>query len=128
MPDARSVILLLDAVINVVLGVALLFFSWSASFLGIPEASNAFYPTILGGVLFGIGLALLWEAFRSDAQPPGLGLAGAIAINLSGGFVLILWLLLGDLSLPLRGRVILWTLAFALVTISVVEVAARRRR
>jgi hypothetical protein len=38
----------------------------------------------------------------------GLGLGGAIAINLCGGLVLFGWLVFGDLSLPLRGLIFLW--------------------
>jgi hypothetical protein len=52
----------------------------------------------------------------------GLGLGGAIAINLSGGFVLILWLIFGDLNIPLRGHFFLWSLAIILVGISLFEV------
>lgn len=124
-PGRRA--LWVDALINLILGVALLAFRWTATWLGIPDATSAFYPMILGGVLFGIGLALLWETFRNDDQPAGLGLAGAVAINLSGGLVLVLCLLLGDLKLPLRGTVILWSLALLLLLISLVELSARFR-
>jgi len=39
---------------------------------------------ILGGVLFGIGVALLCETYRADAQPTGPGLAGLYKIDFSG--------------------------------------------
>ena len=52
----------------------------------------------------------------------GLGLGGAVAINLSGGVVLILWMIFGDLNIPLRGRFFLWSLAIILVVISSIEV------
>jgi hypothetical protein len=52
----------------------------------------------------------------------GLGLGGAVAINLSGGVVLILWLIFGDLNIPLRGYFFLWSLAIVLVGISSIEV------
>jgi hypothetical protein len=115
--------LLIDGLINLGLGVALLSFTVVAGWLGIPDAANAFYPTILGAVLFGIGIALLIECGRGDSEVVGLGLGGAIAINLSGGVVLTAWLLFGDLALPLRGKVILWALALCLVVISLVEVS-----
>jgi len=51
----------------------------------------------------------------------GLGLGGAIAINLSGGLVLILWLIFGDLNIPFRGHFFLWSLAIILVVISSIE-------
>ena len=119
--------LLLDALVNLVLGIALLFFRTTASVLGIPGASSAFYPTILGAVLFGIGLALLLETYRGSGELVGLGLGGAVAINLSGGVALTGWLLLGDLEMPLRGQIILWTLAGVLVLISLAEIFIRRR-
>ena len=51
----------------------------------------------------------------------GLGLGGAVAINLSGRLVLILWLMFGDLNIPLRGHISLWSLAIILVGISLFE-------
>jgi uncharacterized protein YhhL (DUF1145 family) len=50
-----------------------------------------------------------------------LGLGGAVAINLTGGAVLILWLILGNLVIPLRGQLFLWILAIILVLISSIE-------
>lgn len=75
----------------------------------------------MGGVLVGIGIALLIECFRGPSGLGGLGLGGAIAINLCGGLVLAAWLILGKLSIPLRGKVFLWALVFILLFISVVE-------
>ena len=58
----------------------------------------------------------------------GLGLGGAICINLCGGIVLALWLIAGDLSLPLRGLVLLWGLVVILVGISIFEFFSQRKR
>jgi hypothetical protein len=58
----------------------------------------------------------------------GLGLGGAVAINLCGGIVLFIWLISGALDLPLRGLVFLWALAIVLVGISTVELLTHRRR
>jgi hypothetical protein len=124
----RAGLLFIDGFINLVLGVALLFFDPVAGWLGAPGSDTLFYPTILGAVLVGIGIALFWEGIRGDTQPGGLGLAGAVAINLSGGLVLTAWLLFGDLILPLRGRVILWGLATTLVLISLVELRIRAKQ
>jgi hypothetical protein len=49
-------------------------------------------------------------------------LGGAVAINLSGGLVLILWLIFGDLNIPSRGHFFLWSLAIILVGISSIEI------
>jgi hypothetical protein len=72
-------------------------------------------------VLFGIGLALLLECYRKSNRFAGLGLGGAIAINLCGGFVLAAWLLSDKLSLPLQGTILLWCLVLLLVGISLLE-------
>ena len=111
-----------DAAINLALGILLMAFpAGLAKVLGIPMAESSFYPTILGGVLFGIGLALLIECYRKSSRVVGLGLGGAIVINLCGGFVLAVWLLSDQLTLPLRGHILLWFLVLLLVGISLLE-------
>jgi hypothetical protein len=115
-------VLLVDAAINLFLGLLLLIFSETlVEFLGVPATEQSFYPNILGGVLFGVGVALLIECFRSPNGLVGLGLGGAIAINLCGGLVLVFWLITGNLSIPIRGQIFLWTLAVILVAISSIE-------
>jgi hypothetical protein len=117
-----KIILLIDAVINFVLGVFLLAFPIFAAALGVPPSSTLFYPNILGAVLIGVAVALFIEAIRkANGKYVGLGLIGAISINLCGGIVLTLWLIFGRLALPVRGRIFLWSLAFVLVVLSGAE-------
>ncbi|MCP4203153.1 MAG: hypothetical protein GY769_14620 [bacterium] len=67
---SSSSLLSCDAAINLVLGALLLAFPASVvSALGIPAAEVAFYPSILGAVLFGIGIALLIERARGHQRP-----------------------------------------------------------
>jgi hypothetical protein len=111
-------LLLTDALINLFLGGLLILFPASVvEALGIPAAESAFYPSILGAVLFGIGIALLIQT----KSPGGLGLLGAVAINLCGGLVLAFWLVFGSLSLPGHGVLALWFLVVVLVGISTAE-------
>jgi hypothetical protein len=118
----RSTLLKVDAAINLILGALLMAFPAKLiKALGVPMADPSFYPTILGGVLFGIGLALLIECYRKSKRVIGLGLGGAIAINLCGGLVLAAWLLSDKLTLPLRGQIFLWSLVVLLVGISLLE-------
>ena len=118
----RTSLLKADAAINLILGILLMAFpAKMINALGVPMADPSFYATILGGVLFGIGLALLLECYRKSDRFVGLGLGGAIAINLCGGLVLAVWLLSDKLSLPLRGQIFLWSLVLLLVGISVLE-------
>jgi hypothetical protein len=83
---------IVDAAINLILGFLLLIFSPQVvQLLGVPATNQNFYPNILGGALFGIGIALLIECCRGSGRLVGLGLGGAIAINLCGGMVLTAW-------------------------------------
>ena len=125
----RSTLLKADAVINLILGILLMTFPTGlVKALGVPMSDPPFYATILGGVLFGIGLALLIECYRRSNRFVGLGLGGAIAINLCGGFVLAAWLLSDKLTLPLRGHIFLWFLVLLLIGLSLLEGLAHVRR
>ena len=127
----RTILLTIDAAINLGLGALLLVFPQPVvSFLGLPSTPVAFYPSILGAVLFGIGIALIVERSNRGRTGTGmgLGLIGAIAINLCGGIALAAWLLFGELGLPARGAAVLWTLDVLLVGLSGVELGAALRR
>lgn len=118
-----------DAAINLILGILLMAFPAElVKVLGIPMADISFYPAILGGVLFGIGLALVVECYRRTNRFIGLGLAGAVLINLCGGFVLAFWLLWGQLNLPVRGLIFLWTLVVLLIGLSLLEGLAHLKK
>jgi hypothetical protein len=73
-----------------------------AETIGVTIVANSFYPNLLGAVLIGIGIALTIEYCSKQGGMVGLGLGGAVAINLSGGLVLILWLIFGDLILLIK--------------------------
>ena len=125
----RSTLLKADAVINLILGILLMTFPTGlVKALGVPMSDPPFYANILGGVLFGIGLALLIECYRRSNRFVGLGLGGAIAINLCGGIVLAAWLLSDKLTLPLRGHIFLWFLVLLLIGLSLLEGLAHVRR
>ena len=125
MTTMQKRLLVLDALINLLLGAALLLFPLgTAAWLGIPPSDSAFYPTILGGVLVGIGQALLLEAWGRRQEIRGLGIAGAIAINFGGAGVLAIWLLAAPLSIPLRGQILLGSIAIIVLAIGLVELVA----
>ncbi|MEA3440165.1 MAG: hypothetical protein U9R58_07775, partial [Chloroflexota bacterium] len=70
------------------------------------------------------GLALLMEHFGSDRGIRGLGLGGAIVINLCGAITLAFWLLSGRLQIPTRGHIVLWTIAGIVLLIGLVEISS----
>jgi len=125
----RPKVLLVDGLINFILGVLLLTFPMRVvQFLGMPEAQTRFYPSIFGAVLIGIAFALSIEYFRKPSGIVGLGLGGAVSINLCAGLTLGVWLLSGQLDIPSRGKVILWTLVAVLIIISGIELAVHRKK
>ena len=116
-------LLLADALVNLLLGALLLFYpQWLVEALGMPVVATTFFPNVLGGVLFGIGLAL-FIASRGGAQ--GLGLDGAIAINLCGAGVVVGWLVIAPHAIPPRGKITLWIIAVVVIGIGLVELQHR---
>ena len=69
----KSKVLLVDALINLIIGIILLLFNQFVDLLGIPPTNQLFYPTIFGGVLIGIAIALIVEYFRRSENFVGLG-------------------------------------------------------
>ena len=124
----RQRVLLIDSAINIALAFFLIIFPEKlVNLLGIPTAEHSFYPSILGAVLLGIGAALIIEYSRRPDGAVGLGLGGAVTINLCGGFVLVFWLLSGKLDLPFRGQLVLWLLVTVVTVISGVEIIVHKR-
>lgn len=122
MSPTEKTLLLIDAAANLVLGALLLCFPLGVDrLLGLPDAGNSFYPSILGGVIFGIGVALM----LARAGRPGLGIDGAIVINVAGAGVLLAWLVLRPPFVPTRGLLTLWLVALVVAGIGVVEIAQR---
>lgn len=126
MKSGQKLLLVIDGIVNLVLGTILLFFpAGLPELLGLPSTDTYFYPSILGAVILGIGAALLLELYGAPLRIRGLGLGGAIAINLCGGGALLVWLVAVPLEIPLRGQIILWVVAALVVIIGLVELAAK---
>lgn len=126
--NKNTILLMIDAFINYALGILCILYPFVAKPIGAPLVESSFYPNILGAVLFGIGVALTIECFRKQRGWAGLGLGGAVAINLSGGIVLLFWLILGNLTIPFRGRVFLWGIAVILILISTMELVSHAKK
>ena len=115
-----SAFLWLDAMLNVLIGTVLAGFPRNLIvLLGLPLVRHEFYARVLGAVLIGIGLALLVELWRPSA---GLGLPGAIAINLCAAAMLVALLLLRS-DVNRRGQTVLWGVVAILVCLSIAELA-----
>jgi len=122
----NSTLLLIDGIINLLLGIPLMAApNMVAGMLGLPQPASWFYPGILGAVLTGIGFALLIQVWPGKSPISGLGLEGAVYINLLGAGALACWLLFGDLDIPLRGRLFLWAVALIVLSLSIIEIRSR---
>jgi hypothetical protein len=123
------IVLLADAVIDIGLGLPLLFLSGElAALLGLPEPRPPFYASILGALLVGIGIAMIIECRGTRLRSGGLGLGGALTINVCGAVALAVWLARGTLELPLRGSILLWATVVIVGGLSVLELSLYSRR
>ena len=126
MEKRHQILLTIDGIVNIVLGIIILLIPAGVDkWLGIPLADTHFYSTILGGVIFGIGIALLIERYGFTRNIHGLGLGGAITINFCGAGVLLYWLLFIPLDIPLRGIVLLWSIAILVFVIGIAELFSK---
>lgn len=125
MKAKHEILLVIDGVVNLALGVLLLLFpAGILALFGLPPTDTYFYASILGAVIFGIGIALLLELWGFGKGIRGLGLGGAIAINFCGSGALIAWLVFSHLNIPMRGLIILWAVAIIVFGIGVAETVA----
>ena len=126
MENKHQILLTIDGIANVILGLILLLYPFGIdNFLGLPQSEINFYPTILGSVIFGIGIALLLERFGLTKNIRGLGIAGAIVLNYCGGITLLVWLLFFPLNIPLHGYIILWIVAIIVLAIGIAETVTK---
>jgi hypothetical protein len=125
----KHLLLAVDGAVNLALGIMLIFFPTQLMLaFDLPKVETFFYVNILGAVLFGIGIALLLERFAGAQGMTGLGIAGAIAINLCGAGVVIFWLLFGNLELSQAGRIFLWSIALIVFGIAIAELVSKSWR
>jgi len=122
----KNALLTIDGIINLVLGILMLFFPMQMiQTFDLPTTDNTFYINILGAVLFGIGIALLIERSSNRLHMSGLGIAGAIVINLCGSGTFIAWLLFGNLNLSIGGSILLWSIALIVLGVAIIEIFSR---
>ena len=126
MESKHKALLLIDGVVNLILGLLLILHPVGiVELLGLPPTETYFYAIILGAVLFGIGIALMIELYGIPRKVRGLGVGGAIAINLCGAGALVIWLVISPFSLPIRGRIILWSVAILVLAITFAEIVTK---
>jgi hypothetical protein len=70
----------------------------------------------------GIGIALFLEWRRKKSDCVGMGISGAIIVNICASLALLVWLTFGDLPIPLRGKLILWGLIVIILGVTITEI------
>lgn len=93
-----------------------------AHLLGLPSARPSLWPRLLGAVLLGLAVASYIEGALPGSR--GLGLGGAIAINLASAALIFSLIVLNRGVATGRGRFALAVLAALLVLLSLFEIAA----
>ena len=91
----------------------------AARVLGLPKPASALWPRLLGAVLIGLAAATFLEG--QGGAPRGIGLGALFAINLSASIPLLILLGTGRAASTRRGRLTLWTLLVALLTLASIE-------
>lgn len=123
MKKEDKILLLIDSVVNIAIGIILLCYPLGiGDYLDLPKSDNNFYPVILGAVIFSIGIALFIESKYYERGIRGLGIEGAITINIIASSVLIIFLVAGNLNISKFGLIILWFIGILVFIIGVVEI------
>ena len=119
----RDQLLWVEAIVRGALALALIAVPKQViAVLGLPRTEDTFWPRLVGAIFTGMAIAAYFEGHFKPAS--GLGLGGAIAINLATAFALATALVVGGLALPRRGRLLMWISTAALVVLSLFELAA----
>jgi fluoride ion exporter CrcB/FEX len=92
-----------------------------ATVAGLPKPQHTLYARLLGAMLVGVGLAIVLEG--SEPTSTGLGAGGAFAVNCTGALVLAVLLVFGRLDLPVRGRIVTWTVVGLLGLMGLTQLA-----
>lgn len=119
----RDQLLTIEALLRGAIAALLMLLPKSAiGALGLPRTDHSFWPRLLGAVFAGMAAAAYIEGhFKLQS---GLGLGGAIAINLATAFAILTGLAVGGLDIPRRGRLLLWCCSAVLVVLALFELAA----
>jgi O-antigen/teichoic acid export membrane protein len=122
MKKEDKILLVIDSTVNIVIGIILLCFPLGiGDYLELPKSDNNLYPTILGAIILGIGIALFIEYKYFEKGKRGLGIEGAIIINIIASSALMIFLVFGNLNISLLGTVILWFVGILVFVIGLVE-------
>lgn len=113
-------LLWIETLVKLAPGLALLLApGWTARALGLPRDPTGFWPRLLGGTLVGLAAGFVLEGWIGNVH--GIGLAGALAVNLAAAGTIAGLLILGKAAPSRRGRILLWLAVALLVLLALLE-------
>ena len=89
--------------------------------LGLPKVPETFWPRMTGILLLAAACGTAIEARWPGKGGPSLG--GLVALNLAVSFALATALVVGQLDIPKRGRVLMWLAALSSAVLGLVQLA-----
>lgn len=118
------VVLLLDAVLQVLVGLVLLLAPMQSIYnaLQLPQPSPALYGQMLGVLLIGVAWLLVRAAFNGNLTAPVAGVVGNV--NLACAVLIIVWLVFFELPVTGAGRIWLPILAAVMALFAALEIPA----
>jgi hypothetical protein len=124
----ESVLLTVDGALKLLAGILLIIFPKGlAHFLGLPMPATWLYSMVLGGVLVGIGGALVMQQLM-DRPIAARGIELPIVMNFAGAGALIGALVARHLDLPLNGDIFLWIVVVAVLIMGAGEIILHVRQ
>ena len=97
----------------------------SAKLAGLPHGNSAFWPRLFGAALLGMAAAFAVEGYtqlNANISARGLGLGGAIAINLITVLSLVGTLIFKGVTTR-RGLLLLWSFTLLLILLILFKIA-----
>ena len=118
----KDLVLWIDVVARLTLGGLLVMVPrMTATTLGLPKVAETFWPRMLGVLLLALAVGT-----AIDGRWPGKGgptLGGLVTLNIAGAFALATTLVVGQLDLPRRGRLLLWLAVLATALLALFQLA-----
>lgn len=103
----KDLILWSDAGLRLLLGgMFVLAPRMTLSALGLPKAIETFWPRLVGVFLLALAAGAIVDVRWPGKGGPALG--GLVALNVATSFALATGLVVGQLDIPKRGRLLMW--------------------
>lgn len=93
----------------------------TASTFGLPRITETFWPRMLAAILLAIAAGTIIDGRWPGKGGPALG--GLATLNAAASFALATALVVGQLEIPKRGRLVLWLIALGSAVLALLQLA-----